>query len=256
MDAIVKKKVNNANLISGVKYSIICHLLIAAWFIYGHFKSNTYLINEGNDAIKAVMIDLSQVAAPKLSMTEQADSSPEISLDVDDKQIELAVQQQVMPKDSTPTRQDSLEPNITKKQVIQLKPEKATHPKTRKLAKSAQRSIKQDVSANNVSDKVVASKLAAGTQYSSTPSAISRRQPDYPRRARDMKIEGRVVVLYDIDHRGYVVNIRIIEAKPNNIFNHSVRRAMGLWRYEPRSAKDLKITIVFNRDRSVSINKT
>jgi periplasmic protein TonB len=257
MDMIIKKKINNPNLMLGISSSILCHLLIAGGIIYGNFHSNTQLNNEGRDAIKAVMIDLSQIAAPKLSMSEYVDSSAEIPSKNDDKQSELAIQPETVPQEITPTPQHSLPPKITKRQAVKLKPEKVTpHKKSRKSAKSAQRSIRQDVVADNIAEKVVASKVAGGTHYSSTPSAISRRHPDYPRRARDMKIEGHVVVVYDIDQKGHVVNIRIIEAKPSNIFNQSVRRAMGLWKYEPKPAKDLKITIVFNRDKSVRFDKT
>lgn len=257
MDMIVKKKINNPNLMLGISSSIICHLLIAGGIIYGNFHTNTLLNNQGSDAIKAVMIDLSQIAAPKLSMSEYVDSSSEMSLKNEDTSSELVMESETLPQPITPTPQVPLPPKTTKHQAVKFKPKKDfPHKKSRKSAKSARHAVRQDVVADKMADQVVASKIADGTHYSSTPSAISRRHPDYPRRAQDMKIEGKVVVVYDIDQRGNVINIRIIEAKPSNIFNQSVRRAMGLWKYEPKPAKDLKITIVFNRDKSVHFGKT
>ncbi len=60
-----------------------------------------------------------------------------------------------------------------------------------------------------------------------------RQQPEYPSVARRRGIEGRVVVEFDIDTDGYVINPRVTEAEPSDLFNRSVLNAIQGYRYEP-----------------------
>ena len=68
-----------------------------------------------------------------------------------------------------------------------------------------------------------------------------------------MRLEGHVIVMFDVNSEGRVENIRIIEAQPNNIFNRSVITAMKTWKYKPIAGKDIKMKIIFNRDSSISL---
>lgn len=56
--------------------------------------------------------------------------------------------------------------------------------------------------------------------------------PVYPYRALALKIEGLVKFSYDIDSFGKVVNIRILDAKPANMFEPSVKNALKSLRFD------------------------
>ncbi|HEY7377301.1 MAG TPA: M56 family metallopeptidase [Steroidobacteraceae bacterium] len=58
-------------------------------------------------------------------------------------------------------------------------------------------------------------------------------QPEFPIAARLSGIEGWVTVTYTIDHRGRVSDVGIVDAKPRNVFDSAVRRAVRNWRFEP-----------------------
>ncbi|EHJ0806461.1 TonB family protein [Salmonella enterica] len=56
--------------------------------------------------------------------------------------------------------------------------------------------------------------------------------PVYPYRAFVLKIEGYVKFTYDIDSFGKVVNIRILDAQPHNMFERSVKNALKSLRFD------------------------
>jgi protein TonB len=63
---------------------------------------------------------------------------------------------------------------------------------------------------------------------------ISRVSPEYPREAirRDIA-SGRVVARLDIDEKGNVTDVRIVEANPPRIFDREVVRALSQWKFQP-----------------------
>jgi TonB family protein len=70
--------------------------------------------------------------------------------------------------------------------------------------------------------------------YSSSKAAVLKRlQPEYPAAARRRGIEGRVVVEFDIDVEGRVVNPRITDSGSSAVFNQSVLKAINGYQYEP-----------------------
>lgn len=58
--------------------------------------------------------------------------------------------------------------------------------------------------------------------------------PRYPNRALRRGIEGEVKAAFDIDARGQVINMRIIEASPEGVFDQSVMRALSRSQYLPQ----------------------
>ncbi|EHQ4618460.1 TonB family protein [Salmonella enterica] len=56
--------------------------------------------------------------------------------------------------------------------------------------------------------------------------------PVYPYRALALKIEGRVKFTYDVDSSGKVVDIRILDAQPHNMFERSIKNALKLLRFD------------------------
>ncbi|ENU2134905.1 TonB family protein [Salmonella enterica] len=71
--------------------------------------------------------------------------------------------------------------------------------------------------------------------------------PVYPPRALALQIKGRVKISFDIDAFGKIVNFRILNAQPSNMFERSLKDAAILARFDcygmPR--KGLVFTVTF-----------
>lgn len=74
----------------------------------------------------------------------------------------------------------------------------------------------------------------------------------YPRRAQRMEIEGYVVLSFDINEDGDLVDLRVDESKPRLIFDKAATQYMQKWKFEPPTingdavyASDLSIRIPF-----------
>nr|WP_086956424.1 TonB system transport protein TonB [Xenorhabdus innexi] len=89
------------------------------------------------------------------------------------------------------------------------------------------------------------SATSATAKAQTGPRALSRADPVYPDRARQLGTEGSVQVKYDIDENGRVKNIEILSAEPKNVFDRHVRNAMKKWRYEKKPATGYVTTIEF-----------
>lgn len=256
--------------------SIGCHVLLVLILVAGNLFNSRPELELGGESIQAVMVDLTMMAAPEQSLVED---SPEIkgveeSPIVDNKPIEetlpdpiaeptpvveetkpepvieeskIAISEETKPK---PVEQKPEPKPKPPKPVERIKPEKPTRP----IQRSSQAQVRQVVDAPDRSAQAVAPVISQNSQVSQTPTPISRGYPEYPRRALDMRIEGYVIVNYDIDSDGRVENIRIVDAKPNNIFNRSVMHAMRQWRYQPIEAKNMTIKIVFNQQQKVNFD--
>lgn len=71
---------------------------------------------------------------------------------------------------------------------------------------------------------------------------LSRIPPVYPMRARRKGLEGWVRVSFDVDTKGHVNNLTVLEAKPLGIFDKSVIRCVSKWRYKPGTLEGVPIT--------------
>jgi len=60
-----------------------------------------------------------------------------------------------------------------------------------------------------------------------------RIKPKYPNKALKRRIEGFVILTFDIGLTGRHENIKIKEAKPPRIFNRDAIRALRNWKYQP-----------------------
>lgn len=68
----------------------------------------------------------------------------------------------------------------------------------------------------------------------------------YPVRAENLRIDGEVNVIYDINKLGKVENVRLIRAEPPYVFDRSVRKQISYWKFPAGAArKDERIKIIF-----------
>lgn len=247
-----------------ITFSIIMHLAIAGILLSSAWFAKNEMSIEGDNSIKAVMIDLSIMAAPEQTLVEntpdvkqdenrpeeeqqQIESIPEEKLKDIEVEPDVIIEKEMIEKLELPKEADI---------VIKEKPIKpVVKPKNKPVKQFSKPQVKQEVKTDKLANLAVAPTISNNTQLSTTATPINRNHPEYPRRALDLHIEGHVIVRYDIASDGHVENIRIVEAKPNNIFNKTVIQAMKQWKYQPIVSKDLTIKIVFNRNKSVGFDK-
>lgn len=65
------------------------------------------------------------------------------------------------------------------------------------------------------------------------PERISVINPVYPYRAKRRRIEGVVSVKFLVDRSGAVRELSIIKAEPPDVFNESVMKTVGKWKFKP-----------------------
>lgn len=230
--------------------SVLSHFFLVGLLFSSALFANNIVVDDGDNSIKAIMVDLSQLAAPEQSLVENTPDvqGMENSEIIDNQPIE------------EPTIEPIIEPEVVKEKVkptplpdskIVIKQEQKPKKKKPRVQKASRKQIRQEVVSNNTTPTVVAPSISDNRRFSENPSPISRNQPEYPRRALDMRLDGYVVVLFDVNSDGKVENIRFVEANPNNIFNRSVITAMKKWKYKPIAARDLKIKIVFKHNETI-----
>lgn len=60
-------------------------------------------------------------------------------------------------------------------------------------------------------------------------------KPIYPSKAKRMELEGYVKVRLEVDTTGKVTKITILEAKPQNVFEHAAQKALRRWKFRART---------------------
>jgi protein TonB len=79
---------------------------------------------------------------------------------------------------------------------------------------------------------------------------IERVEPVYPREAiKDNISSGKVVARLQVDEKGLVTSVTIVEANPRKVFDREVIRALSLWKFKPegdRYIAEIEITFVLN----------
>ena len=81
--------------------------------------------------------------------------------------------------------------------------------------------------------------------------------PQYPADAARKGIEGWVVLKFDINPIGEVVNIKILDSKPKRVFDKVAKRAIGKWKYRAKvidgkqvQQDNFTVQLEFNMDDS------
>jgi periplasmic protein TonB len=79
---------------------------------------------------------------------------------------------------------------------------------------------------------------------------IERVEPVYPREAiKDNIASGKVVARLQVDEKGLVTSVTIVEANPRRVFDREVIRALSQWKFKPegdRYIAEIEITFVLN----------
>jgi bla regulator protein BlaR1 len=68
----------------------------------------------------------------------------------------------------------------------------------------------------------------------SMASPVTRIEPKYPIEAAQNKLEGSVILQFDIAKDGSTVNIQVIESFPQQVFDKNAITALKQWTYKPR----------------------
>lgn len=71
---------------------------------------------------------------------------------------------------------------------------------------------------------------------------IHRVEPRYPYKASQRRIEGYVVIRFNIDEKGQPVDLEVIEAKPKRLFEREAVKALKQWRYQPMLEQGQPVT--------------
>ena len=79
---------------------------------------------------------------------------------------------------------------------------------------------------------------------------IERVEPIYPREAiKDNIASGKVVARLQVDEKGLVTSVTIVEANPRRVFDREVIKALSQWKFKPegdRYIAEIEITFVLN----------
>ena len=94
--------------------------------------------------------------------------------------------------------------------------------------------LSRSVSARSISMPGIESALAPLAHVGDTiEMPLYRVEPRYPAKALRLGKQGYVILSFDINEAGRVVNIQILEAKPKRLFERDAKRALKKWKYKP-----------------------
>jgi protein TonB len=142
-----------------------------------------------------------------------------------------------------------------KKQLVKPKidipkprpPEKTS----RKVMQRMNIDLPVNLAANSaLGDALVA--VASGREVNANVIPLARVNPVYPKRAKMMKLEGFVKLEFTITRNGSVIDIKVLESEPKNVFDRSAKRALSKWKFKPKIENNTAV----EQRASVQINFT
>lgn len=88
---------------------------------------------------------------------------------------------------------------------------------------------------------------------------LVRVPPQYPERAQQRGIEGRVLVEFTISRSGSVKDAKVVAAEPSDIFNAAAVKSVMQWKYNPKiengkavEQRGIRTSVVFKLDQAAS----
>ena len=82
--------------------------------------------------------------------------------------------------------------------------------------------------------------LVSCSSIQNTPlTLLSGKGPSYPEDLRDSGVEGYVVLSYDVNALGEVINVRVVESEPLGVFDSAARETLSSWRFSAKVADGL-----------------
>ncbi len=77
--------------------------------------------------------------------------------------------------------------------------------------------------------------LAVPSAFAGDNGLVAKKRvaPVYPRGAERRKIEGHVVVTYNVNTDGSVSDVAVAEAVPEGVFDDAAVKAVSKWKYKP-----------------------
>lgn len=234
--------------------SIILHGGVIAGLLYVTMTQSAKTPKQEMQVMSVSMVSPAELAPPPAPAIQPLQVEPQPV--VDEVQPEVKPEPEPPPKaivlpEPKPKPKPKPKPEPVKKPVEKPKPKIKPTPKpVEKTQEKSESTTPAPASENKPTAKPAnakpVSQAAAGVNTG--PRPLVRGKPQYPARAYALRIEGRVKVQFDVDSDGRVDNIRILDAQPRNMFERDVRQAMKRWRYEPKAAKDLVVTLVFKME--------
>lgn len=100
--------------------------------------------------------------------------------------------------------------------------------------------------------------VSAGDVNQTEPKVIVRIEPKYPVQAAADRIEGYTRTELQIDEKGAVVSMQILESVPTGVFDDVSKRALQKWRFTPAAAGKVLFKTVqldFEMDKDPAVEK-
>lgn len=85
-------------------------------------------------------------------------------------------------------------------------------------------------------------------------TALKRTQPAYPASARRRNIEGWVQVQFVVNEHGQPEQIRVLAAKPTDIFDRSVVESISRWRFRPGTINGAAVRVLVEQTIRFQLN--
>lgn len=73
------------------------------------------------------------------------------------------------------------------------------------------------------------------------PAPLFQLKPEYPYGAKRSNLTGKVSVMFLVDKSGKVIEVDILKADPEGVFEQSVRAALAKWKFLPGKLKGEKV---------------
>jgi protein TonB len=142
-------------------------------------------------------------------------------------------------RDEALTEKERIKPKKPEPQKQPIKP-KIDIPKPDppdKVNRKTMQRMKIDLPVNLATDSTLDDALVAvagGREVNANVIPLARVNPIYPKRARMMKLEGFVKLEFTITPSGGVVDMKVLESEPPNVFDRSAKRALSKWKFKPK----------------------